>query len=176
MLVLTLTALRNVLVFAASFAGIMVASCNFASAQIVALGSSTVDDQRVASNEMWPAVLEEMLRVKASSAHVTNSGVWGETTDRTLARVSSIPSGTKIVILMVNGFNDANKRPQGAANAVANIAAIKSQLAARGIKVIDAMGIYVSVLRQPGMATPDHHHLTVEGNKKLASILAGMVR
>jgi hypothetical protein len=38
------------------------------------------------------------------------------------------------------------------------------------------MGLYVSVLKQPGMALPDHLHLSVEGNKKLATILAGMVK
>jgi acyl-CoA thioesterase I len=56
------------------------------------------------------------------------------------------------------------------------IAAIKNQLRARGIKIIDAMGIYISVVKQPGMSVPDHIHLSVEGNKKIATILAGMVR
>jgi hypothetical protein len=38
------------------------------------------------------------------------------------------------------------------------------------------MGIYISVVKQPGMSVPDHIHLSVEGNKKMATILAGMVR
>ena len=38
------------------------------------------------------------------------------------------------------------------------------------------MGTYISVLKQPGMALPDHLHLSVEGNKKMATIVAGMVR
>ena len=169
--------LLRVCVFSIILAGITIGSANFASAQIVALGSSTVDDQRVASNERWPAVLEEMLRAKGSPTHVTNAGVWGETTEGTLSRVSSsVPDGTKTVILMVNGHNDANKLSQGAAGAAANVAAIKNQLKARGIKVIDAMGIYVSVVKQPGMAVTDRIHLSVEGNKKVAAILAGMVR
>lgn len=77
---------------------------------------------------------------------------------------------------MVNGYNDAHKLGEGSANAAANIAAIKSQLKARGIKVVDAMGIYASVVKQPGMAVADRIHLSVEGNKKVATMLAGMVR
>jgi hypothetical protein len=38
------------------------------------------------------------------------------------------------------------------------------------------MGLYVSLLKQPGMTLPDHIHLSVEGNKKLATMLVGMVR
>jgi hypothetical protein len=30
------------------------------------------------------------------------------------------------------------------------------------------MALYISVLRQPGMALPDHRHLSPEGNRKLA--------
>jgi acyl-CoA thioesterase I len=155
---------------------VLLAQTSFASAQIVALGSSTVRGA-VQENEMWPAVLESMLRAKGSQVHVTNAGVWGETTPATLARISSaVPDGTKIVILAVNGYNDAHKLPEGSANSAANIAAIKNQLRARGIKVMDAMGIYSSVIRQPGMAVTDRIHLSVEGNKKVAAILAGMLK
>jgi acyl-CoA thioesterase I len=104
-------------------------------------------------------------------------GSLGETTGATPARVSSaVPNGTKTVILAVNGYNDAHKLVAGSAQAPANIAAIKSQLSARGIRIIDANGIYVSVLKQPGMAVADGLHLSVEGNKKVAAILAGMLR
>src|SRR5450755_4892678 len=98
---------RNARVFAFVFASIIFASINSASAQIVALGHSAVRGN-VAESEMWPAVLEGMLRAKGSQVHVTNAGVWGETTGATLACVpSAVPDGTKIVILAVNGFNDA---------------------------------------------------------------------
>jgi acyl-CoA thioesterase-1 len=60
--------------------------------------------------------------------------------------------------------------------AAANIAAIKSQLKARGIRVVDAWGTYISVLRQPGGAGSDGRHLSIEGNKKVAAALVGMVR
>jgi acyl-CoA thioesterase-1 len=166
----------KVRLFLPVLASIILASTSFASAQIVALGSSTVRGA-VAENEMWPAVLEGMLRARGSQVHVTNAGVWGETTGATLARVSSaVPNGTKTVILAVNEYNDAHKLAAGSAQAPANIAAIKSQLSARGIRIIDANGIYVSVLKQPGMAVADRLHLSVEGNKKVAAILAGMLK
>ena len=157
-------------------AGIMLASAGSASAQIVALGHSAVRGH-VAENEMWPAVLESLLRARGSKVHVINAGVNGETTAGTLARVdSAVPEGTRIVILADNGFNDAHKLIEGSAGAAANIAAIKRKLKARGIRIIDAMGLYGSVLRQPGMALPDHLHLNAEGCRKVATALAGMVR
>jgi acyl-CoA thioesterase-1 len=87
-----------------------------------------------------------------------------------------VPAGTRIVILTINGFNDAHKLADGTARSAANIAAIKSKLKARGVRIIDAMGMYVSVIRQPGMALPDHLHLSIEGNRKLAAMLVPMVR
>ena len=158
------------------FAGIILASTGCASAQIVVLGHSAAHGY-VAANEMWSAVLESMLRARGSQVHVTNAGVNGETTEAELARVdSAVPNGTKIVILTINGFNDAHKLANGSAGAAANVAAIKRKISARGIRIIDAMGTYISVLRQPGMALPDHLHLNIEGNKKMAAIVAGMVR
>jgi len=147
-----------------------------AAAQIVALGHSAAHGY-VAANEMWSAVLESLLRTRGSQVHVINAGVNGETTAAELARVdSAVPDGTRIVILTINGFNDAHKLAAGSAGAAANIAAIKRKISARGIRIIDAMGIYISVLKQPGMALQDKLHLSVEGNRKMATILAGMVR
>ena len=51
-----------------------------------------------------------------------------------------------------------------------------AQLKARGIRIIDAMGIYVSVWKQPGMLLSDGVHLNVDGNRKVATMLAGTVR
>jgi len=159
------------LVFAAAF----LVWANSASAQIVALGHSAVRGN-VSESEMWPAVLEGLLHARGSQVHVVNAGVWGETTDATLARVpSAVPAGTKIVILCDNPANDVRHNMSPAA-AMANIAAIKSQLKARGIRVVDAWAIYISVLRQPGGAGPDGRHLSVEGNRKVAAALVGMVR
>ena len=147
-----------------------------ASAQIVALGHSAVRGH-VAENEMWPAVLESMLRARGSQVHVINAGVNGETTGELLARVdSAVPAGTRIVILAINGFNDAHRLREGAVNAAANIAAIKSKLRAKGVRIVDAMGLIISVLRQPGMVLPDRIHLNAEGCRKVAAMLSGMVR
>jgi acyl-CoA thioesterase I len=153
----------------------VLASISPASAQIVALGHSAVHGN-VSESEMWPAVLEGLLHAKGSQVHVANAGVWGETTDRTLARVSSdVPQGTRIVILADNPANDV-RHNMSPVQAMANIAAIKSQLKARGIRVVDAMPIVISVSRQPGGVGPDGRHLSVEGNRKVAAALAGMVR
>ncbi len=157
------------------FTSIVFASANSASAQIVALGHSAVRGN-VSESEMWPAVLEGLLRARGSQVHVTNAGVWGETTDATLARVSSaVPQGTRTVILADNPANDV-RHNMSPIKAMANIAAIKSQLKARGIRVIDAWGTLKSVSRQPGSIGPDGHHLSVEGNRRLAAALVGMVR
>ena len=94
-----------------------------------------------------------------------------------LVRVdSAVPDGTKIVILAINGANDARRNIAGASEAPANIAAIKSRLRARRIRILDAMALYISVLRQPGMALPDKRHLNAEGCKKIAAALARMLR
>lgn len=72
-----------------------IASTGLASAQIVALGHSAVRGH-VAESEMWPAVLESMLRARGSRVHVINAGINGETTAEELARVdSAVPEGTR---------------------------------------------------------------------------------
>ena len=166
----------KVRLFLLAVVSIVLASTSFASAQIVAFGHSAVRGH-VAENEMWPAVLEGMLRAKGSQVHVINAGVNGETTGEALARVdSAIPPGTRIVILAINGFNDAHRLKEGSVNAAANIAAIKSKLKAKGVRIVDAMGLIISVLRQPGMVLGDRIHLNAEGCRKVAATLAGMVR
>lgn len=117
----------------------ILASTGLACAQIVAFGHSAARGH-VEENEMWPEVLESMLRAKGRDAHVINAGVNGETTAQGLARLdSAIPTGTKIVILTYNGFNDARKLIDGKVHAAANIAAMKNKIRARGIRLIDAM-------------------------------------
>jgi hypothetical protein len=53
----------NFRIFALAVAGIVFASANSASAQIVALGHSAVRGN-VSESEMWPAVLEGLLRAR----------------------------------------------------------------------------------------------------------------
>jgi|SRR5947209_5971027 len=162
--------------FLLAVVGIIVASTSGASAQIVALGHSAVRGH-VAENEMWPAVLESMLRAKGSQVRVINAGVNGETTGELLAHVdTAVPPGTRIVILAINGFNDAHRLKEGSVNAAANIAAIKRKLRAKGVRIVDAMGLIISVLKQPGMVLSDRIHLNAEGCRKVAAMLAGMVR
>jgi acyl-CoA thioesterase-1 len=166
----------NARAFLLILSGVMLAPACPASAQIVALGHSAARGH-VAESEMWSSVLENMLRAHGSLVHVINAGVNGETTAEELARVdSAVPQGTRIVILTISGHNDARRLIGGSAAAATNIAAIKAKLKARGIRIIDAMGLYVSVMRQPGMALPDHLHLNAEGNRKMAAMLAPMVR
>jgi acyl-CoA thioesterase I len=163
----------NARVFLLALISITLASTSFASAQIVAFGHSAAQGGRLPANETWPAVLEGMLRARGSQVHVINAGVNGETTDKGLARLdSAIPDGTKIVILTYNGYNDARTLIYGRAHAHANIEAMKSKIKARGIRLIDAMGIYGSLFRQPGLVMPDGAHLNAEGNKRLAATLA----
>src|SRR6202041_1599698 len=51
-----------------------------ASAQVVALGASNTEGHGVGSSEAYPAQLERMLQAKGSSMHVSNAGVYGDTT------------------------------------------------------------------------------------------------
>ncbi|MDB5640407.1 MAG: acyl-CoA thioesterase [Bradyrhizobium sp.] len=162
-----------VLVFASALVGAIFAPTGFASAQIVALGASNTQGYGVNPTEAWPAQLESMLRVRGSSVHITNAGVFGETTGQELARLSSaVPDGTKTVILGIGAFNDV-RTGGSAAVAQANIGAIKTQLRDRGIRVVDALGIMMSVGHQPGMLQADHVHLTAEGHRRVATQLIG---
>jgi acyl-CoA thioesterase I len=166
----------KVLIFASALAGALLPFTEIASAQIVALGASNVEGHGVDPSEAWPAQLESMLRAKGSGAHIANAGVFGDTTGQVLARLSSsVPNGTKVVILGIGAFNDV--RTGGSVGAAqANIAAIKRQLAARGIRVVDALGTMKSVMQQPGMLQADHVHLSAEGHHRVAMRLVGSVR
>lgn len=169
----------NARVFLLTLVSIILASTSFASAQIVAFGHSGVRGP-VMENEMWPAVLESMLRARGSQVHVINAGIYGETTDRGLARIdSAVPDGTKIVILVFGGGNDGARQGgqspiSGSADPLTNKEAMRNKMRARGIRVIDAGPLYNSVAREPGMKQVNGH-LTVEGNRRLAAILAGML-
>jgi acyl-CoA thioesterase I len=73
-------------------------------AQIVAFGASNVAGAGVESGQAWPAQLEALLREKGYNVNVINAGITGDTTTHMLERVdSSIPNGTKIVVLDIGG-------------------------------------------------------------------------
>jgi acyl-CoA thioesterase-1 len=115
-----------------------------------------------------------MLKAKGSNTEVRNAGVFGDTTSGMLARLSSsVPEGTKIVILQFGG-NDFRQGISPAARQ-ANIANIQQQLRARGIKTVQADG-FVKAALQSGMAQSDHIHLTAAGHQRVASQLMGSIR
>jgi acyl-CoA thioesterase-1 len=145
-----------------------------ASAQVVALGASNTEGHGVGSSEAYPAQLDRMLKAKGSNTEVRNAGVFGDTTSGMLARLSSsVPEGTKIVILQFGG-NDFRQGISPAARQ-ANIANIQQQLRARGIKTVQADG-FVKAALQSGMAQSDHIHLTAAGHQRVASQLMGSIR
>jgi acyl-CoA thioesterase I len=160
---------RACLLAFALFAG-CAAAANSASAQIVALGASNTAGRGVSTSEAFPAQLESMLRARGSRTHVTNAGVSGDTTGGMLSRLSSsVPDGTKIVVVQYGG-NDRTPAVRQA-----NIASIEQQLRARGIKVVQAGGLVRSALSS-GLAQSDGVHLTAAGHQRVASELSRMVR
>ena len=116
-----------------------------------------------------------MLQARGSSTRVVNAGVSGETSAQILARVnSSVPEGTRIVILSMFMLNDRNHGVSAAQHS-ANIAGIRQQLAARHIRVVDATGLIISAAKA-GLLQGDRLHLTAEGNRRVAAGLLASVR
>jgi acyl-CoA thioesterase-1 len=145
------------------------------SAQVVALGASATAGYGLPTSESFPSQLEAMLRARGSAMRVINAGVSGETTAQILARTnSSVPEGTKIVILSIFMLNDRTHGVSPAQHA-ANIAGIRRQLSARGIRVIDANGLIAAAARA-GMLQHDGIHLTAAGNQRVAAGLIGSLR
>jgi acyl-CoA thioesterase-1 len=143
-------------------------------AQIVALGASNVQGYGVSPLESFPAQLETMLRAKGKQYSVTNAGVFGDTSDRVMARLNSaVPQGTRIVILVVGGYNDV-MRGGTVARARENAGQITSELSVRGIRVINALQYVLSALRK-GMSQKDGIHLSAEGHRWVASQLAAQI-
>jgi acyl-CoA thioesterase-1 len=145
-----------------------------ANAQVVALGASNTAGKGVGESAAYPAQLQAILRSRGSSMSVANAGISGDTTAGMLARLSSsVPQGTKIVILQFGG-NDARKGVSPAERQ-ANIAAIQTQLHARGIRTINADDLVRSALKS-GMVQGDGIHLTEAGHQRVAAQLASSIR
>jgi len=153
----------------ALLAGLLSFAAQADSATIVALGASNTFGKGVARNEAYPSQLEAILRAKGYAAHVINAGLNGDTTGGMLHRLdSAVPAGTSVVILQPGG-NDTRKGV--GADRAANVAEIKRRLTARGIKII---------MLENGMLhglphQPDGQHLTAEGYRMLAAVVAGQV-
>lgn len=151
------------------------ATMHWCSAQIVALGASATEGYGLAASESFPSQLQSMLQAKGSSTRVINAGVSGETSAQILARVnSSVPDGTRIVILSMFMLNDRTHGVSAAQHS-ANVASIRQQLAARHIRVIDATGLITSAAKA-GLLQGDRLHLTAEGNRRVAAGLLASVR
>jgi acyl-CoA thioesterase-1 len=145
------------------------------SAQVVALGASATAGYGLPPSESFPSQLQAMLQARGSATQVINAGVSGETSGQILARVgSSVPEGTRIVILSVFMFNDG-RRGVSAAMHRSNLAAIQQQLRARHIRIIDADGLIISAAKA-GMLQSDGLHLTAAGNRQVAARLLASVR
>jgi len=143
--------------------------CGRAHGQIVAFGASNISGWNVAESEAVPAQLQTMLRAKGYTVRVLNKGIYGNTTTEMLDRADrDIPEGTSIVVLDVSGglYNDARNgisRAQGEAD----LAAIRSRLETRHIKVIPFSGadLPAQYHQQDGV------HLTPEGHRLAAAHL-----
>ena len=145
------------------------------SAQIVALGASATAGYGLAPSESFPAQLQAMLQARGSATQVINAGVSGETTGQILSRVdSSVPEGTRIVILSLFMLNDGRRGVSPAMHR-ANIASIQQRLHARHIRIVDASGL-IRAAAKAGMLQRDGLHLTAEGNRRVAAGLMGSLR
>ena len=151
------------------------ATMPWCSAQIVALGASATAGYGLPASDSFPAQLQAMLQAKGSPTRVINAGVSGETSAQILARVnSSVPEGTRTVILSIFMLNDSTHGVSAAQHS-ANVASMRQQLAARHIRVIDATGLIVSAAKA-GLLQGDRLHLTAEGNRRVAAGLLASVR
>jgi acyl-CoA thioesterase-1 len=145
------------------------------SAQIVALGASVTAGYGLPPSESFPSQLQAMLQARGSATRVINAGVSGETSGQILARIgSSVPEGTRIVILSIFMLNDG-RRGVSAAMHRSNVAGIYQHLRARHIRIIDAAGLVASAAKA-GMVQSDGLHLTAEGNRQVAARLMASLR
>ena len=101
------------------------------SAQIVALGASATAGYGLLPSESFPSQLQAMLQARGSATRVINAGVSGETTAQILARTnSSVPEGTRIVILSIFMLNDRTHgvSPEQHAANIAAMSAVKDMI------------------------------------------------
>jgi acyl-CoA thioesterase I len=82
--------------------------------------------------------LQALLKAKGYDVRVVNMGVNGDSTAGILARVKSVPQGTRVVLVE---YAKGNEERHHIANSAAHMAEIRSELAARDIKSIDVTGV-----------------------------------
>jgi acyl-CoA thioesterase I len=105
---------------------------------VVALGTSNSKGRGLPASESYPAQLQALLKAKGYDVRVVNMGVNGDSTAGILARVKSVPQGTRLVLVE---YAKGNEDRHHITNSAANMAEIRSELAARNIKSIDVTGV-----------------------------------
>jgi acyl-CoA thioesterase I len=147
---------------------VLCAVCH-SSAQIVAFGASNVSGFKVEPSQAWPAQLEKLLQAKGYDVRVINAGLEGDTTTHMLQRLdSSVPNGTKVVVLDIGGgfYNDKLhniSRDQGEKD----MHTIAARLHARGIKIVREL----SYQMPENFKQADKIHLNAAGHEELAKVL-----
>jgi acyl-CoA thioesterase I len=148
---------------------VLCAAVCHSSAQIVAFGASNVSGFKVEPSQSWPAQLEMLLQKKGYNVRVINAGLEGDTTTHMLQRVdSSVPNGTKVVVLDIGGgfYNDKLhniSHDQGEKD----MHTIAARLHARGIKIVREL----SYQMPETFKQEDKIHLNVAGHQELAKML-----
>jgi acyl-CoA thioesterase-1 len=142
-------------------------------AQIVAFGASNVSGFKVEPSRTWPALLENSLQAKGYNVRVLNAGLYGDTTTHMIQRLdTSIPNGTKVVVLDMGGgfFNDriqniSHEQGEKDMNTIA------ARLRARGIKIVPEFSFKLPEKYKQA----DKVHLNVAGHQELARMLLPQV-
>ena len=146
-------------------------------AQVVALGASNTEGKGrgrtpdgVPRAQAYPAQLERLLNAGGCRVRVLNAGVAGDTTAGMLRRLPGLLGKDTKVLVLQPGGNDAR---QGVGGRAANIAAIRAQAAARGVRVVmlESLGRLASAHR-----LPDGQHFSAAGHGAFAAYLAAQVR
>jgi acyl-CoA thioesterase I len=161
--------------------------CAAAEAQevrIVTFGDSGPAGDGVSKSQAYPAMLETALRAKGVQAAVQNMSISGQTTGEGLARVSSVPTGTHVVITEF-GSNDL-RRNVGTAAMNANMDALVKRLRANGAQVLimGTRGIDYSAVAEKNGALAIRYppsfraylqstgrHLTPEGHRAAVQLM-----
>lgn len=101
---------------------------------IVAFGDSLTAGPGVASNETYPAVVQQLLRDRGHNATVYNDGVSGETSAGALQRVDHVISHAPDIVILETGVNDILGGSD--AQTANNLNAIIDELQANNITII----------------------------------------
>ena len=164
---------------AASFAVLVLAGAGLAHAAsitIVALGTSNTRGRGVPLAQSYPSQLQAALGARGRQVRVINMGVNGASSTEVLGQVGSVPRGTALVLYEYAISNDRRKK---VTNGQANMAAVQSQLAARGVRSIDVTDAFATQYRSAfprGMIVMDAGpHLNPQAYAELVQTLLPQV-